>query len=68
VVGIIGYGIGVGLSALFGTAMKGSVLAFYMPWQLLLLSGGGVLLIVMLAALMSIRAVIKLDPATVFRS
>lgn len=68
VVGMIGYGIGVGLSALFGTAMKGSVLAFYMPWQLLLLSGGGVLIIVMLAALLSIRAVIKLDPATVFRS
>jgi len=68
VVGLIGYGFGVGLSALFGTAMRGSVLAFYMPWQLLLLSGGGVLLIVMLAALLSIRAVIKLDPATVFRS
>jgi putative ABC transport system permease protein len=68
VVGMIGYGFGVGLSALFGTAVKGSVLAFYMPWQLLLFSGAGVLVIVLLAALLSIRAVITLDPATVFRS
>lgn len=68
VVGMIGYGLGVGLSAVFGTLMKDSVLAFYMPWQLLLFSGGGVLLIVSVAALLSIRAVIKLDPATVFRS
>lgn len=68
VVGVIGYGFGVGLSALFGTAVAGSVLAFYMPWQLLIFSGLGVLLIVMLAALLSLRAVIKLDPATVFRS
>ncbi|MBP7252036.1 MAG: ABC transporter permease [Alphaproteobacteria bacterium] len=68
VVGVIGYGFGVGLSALFGTAVEGGVLAFYMPWQLLLLSGAGVLLIVMLAALLSLRSVIKLDPATVFRS
>ncbi len=68
VVGAIGYGIGVGLSALFGTAMRGTVLAFYMPWQLLLFSGGGVLLIVTLAALLSVRTVVRLDPATVFRS
>lgn len=68
VVGVIGYGIGVGLSALFGTAVAGSVLAFYMPWQLLIFSGLGVLFIVMLAALLSLRSVIKLDPATVFRS
>lgn len=68
VVGMIGYGLGVGLSAVFGTLMKDSVLAFYMPWQLLLFSGGGVLMIVSVAALLSIRAVIKLDPATVFRS
>jgi putative ABC transport system permease protein len=68
VVGLIGYGIGVGLTALFGYGMRDSVLAFYMPWQLLLFSGGGVLLIITLTALLSLRAVIKLDPATVFRS
>lgn len=68
VVGVVGYGIGVGLTALFGTFMGNSVLAFYMPWQLLLFSASGVAIIVIIAALLGIRSVIKLDPATVFRS
>jgi putative ABC transport system permease protein len=68
VVGTIGYGIGVGISALFGTLMTRSVLAFFMPPELLLFSGGGVLIIVALSALLGIRQVLKLDPAVVFRS
>ncbi len=68
VVGSIGYGFGIGLSALFGVAIRDSVLAYYMPWQLLLSTAAGVALIVVLAALVGIRSVIRLDPATVFRS
>lgn len=68
VVGSIGYGIGVGISALFGTLMTKTVLAFYMPPELLLFSSGGVLLIVALAALLGIRQVLRLDPAVLFRS
>ena len=67
VVGSIGYGIGVGISALFGTLMTETVLAFYMPPELLLFSSGGVLVIVALAALLGIRQVLRLDPAVVFR-
>jgi putative ABC transport system permease protein len=66
--GGIGYGIGVGLSALFGTAMRGTVLAFAMLPEVLLFSATGVLLIVSIAALLGIRQVIRLDPAVVFRS
>lgn len=68
VVGSIGYGIGVGISALFGTLMTRTVLAFFMPPELLLFSSGGVLVIVALAALLGIRQVLRLDPAVVFRS
>ena len=68
VVGGIGYGIGVGISALFGTLMAETVLAFYMPPELLLFSSVGVLVIAALAALLGIRQVLRLDPAVVFRS
>lgn len=66
-VGSIGYGMGVGLTALFGFAMRNTILAFKFPWQLLAFSGAGVTLICMFAALLSIRKVIKLEPAVVFK-
>jgi putative ABC transport system permease protein len=68
VAGGIGYGMGVGLSAAFGTAMRGTVLAFAMRPELLAFSFAGVLLIVSVAALLGIRQVVQLDPAVVFRS
>ncbi|MCX7110503.1 MAG: ABC transporter permease [Proteobacteria bacterium] len=67
-VGSIGYGLGVGLTALFGYAMRNTILAFKFPWQLLAFSGAGVTLICIFAALISIRKVIKLEPAIVFKS
>jgi putative ABC transport system permease protein len=68
VVGVIGYGIGVGITAVFGTLIADTVLAFHMPFELLWFSGGGVLIIVALSSLFAIRQVVKLDPAVVFRS
>jgi len=67
-VGSIGYGLGVGLTALFGYATRNTLLAFKFPWQLLAFSGAGVTLICMFAALLSIRKVIQLEPAIVFKS
>ncbi len=66
-VGSIGYGMGVGLTALFGYLMRHTILAFKFPWQLLIFSGAGVSLICMLAALFSILKVIRLEPAIVFK-
>jgi putative ABC transport system permease protein len=66
-VGSIGYGIGVGLTALFGYAMRNTVLAFKFPWQLLVFSGVGITLICMFAALLSILKVMRLEPAIVFK-
>jgi putative ABC transport system permease protein len=67
-VGVIGYGIGVGLASLLGAATKNSELAFRMPWQILAISGGAVLLICTLSALIAMRKVIRLEPAIVFKS
>lgn len=66
-VGSIGYGLGVGLTGLFGFAMRDTILAFKFPWQLLLFSGAGVSLICIFAALISILKVIRLEPAIVFK-
>ena len=66
-VGSIGYGLGVGLTALFGYATRNTILAFKFPWQLLAFGGAGVTLICIFAAIISIRKVIKLEPAIVFK-
>src|SRR5207249_4530549 len=67
VVGAIGYGLGVGLASMFGWATRKTELSFLMPWQLLVMSGGAVLLICFGASLLSIRKVIRLEPAIVFK-
>jgi putative ABC transport system permease protein len=66
-VGSIGYGLGVGLTALFGYSMRHTILAFRFPWQLLIFSGAGVSLICVFAAVISILKVIRLEPAIVFK-
>ncbi len=67
-VGGIGYGLGVGLASLVGTATKNSELAFRLPWQILAISAAAVLLICTLSALLAMRKVIRLEPAIVFKS
>jgi putative ABC transport system permease protein len=68
VVGLLGYGLGVGLAALFGTFVpQFTRLAFYMPWQVLAITAGAVAVIVTLSSLLSIRKVLVLEPAVVFR-
>lgn len=67
VVGLLGYGIGVGLAALFGWRVKGTELAFFTPWQLLPITAAAIVLICILASLLSVQKVIRLEPAIVFR-
>ena len=67
-VGLVGYGVGVGLAALFGLCTRGLVrLAFHMPWQVPAITAVAVLVIVLVASLLSIRRVLFVDPAIVFR-
>jgi putative ABC transport system permease protein len=68
-VGAIGYGLGVGAASAWGGLLSGRTqIAFRLPWQLLVISAAAVLLICLGAAVLSIRKVIKLEPAMVFRS
>jgi putative ABC transport system permease protein len=67
-VGLIGYGLGVGLAAAFGNMTAKTELAFVLPWQLLVASGGAVFLICTASALVSITKVIRLEPGIVFKS
>ena len=68
VVGAIGYGLGVGAATVFGYLTRDSELAFRMPWQLLLITAGAITFICLCSALVSIRRVVKLEPAIVFKS
>jgi putative ABC transport system permease protein len=71
VVGVVGYGLGVGGAALYGVVMPKVVTtvppAFYMTPVILLISAAAVVVIVFLASLVSIRRVLVLEPAVVFK-
>jgi putative ABC transport system permease protein len=69
VVGVIGFGLGIGPSSLIAPWARKYVvrLAFYMPWEVLAGTGLAVLVIVVLFSLISIRKVLVQEPAIVFR-
>ena len=67
VVGFTGFGLGAGVISLYALLSGGSDMSMTLNWQLLAGSGGAVMLIVLLAALISIRKVMKLEPAVVFK-
>lgn len=67
-VGFIGYGLGIGITAVFSYTTANTMIAFRFPWQLFVFSLAGVTLLASLAALISIRVVRKLEPAIVFKS
>lgn len=67
-VGMVGYGLGVGLTVLFGLAvLKTGQPPFLLPYQLPLFTLVIILLICSFAALLGIRKIYKLEPAIVFR-
>jgi len=67
-VGFIGYGVGVGLAALFGNAVlqKGQP-PFYMPWQILAFTGAVIILICLLSALVGLIKIARTEAAMVFK-
>ncbi len=71
VVGTIGYGIGIGGAALFGYVFERIVTnappAFYFPWQIMAITAVAVFVIITIAATVSMRRVLFLEPAVVFR-
>jgi putative ABC transport system permease protein len=67
-VGAIGYGLGVGGASLMGYLLRNTELSFKLPWQLLAITGVTVLVICSFAALLSLRKVLRLEPAVVFKA
>jgi putative ABC transport system permease protein len=71
VVGVLGYAVGVGLASvteeILAAKVKGIPLAAYMAWQLPVASAAAASLIMIAAALFSLRRVLQLEPASVFR-
>jgi putative ABC transport system permease protein len=67
-VGSIGYSLGIGITAFIGWRTVGSELAFWMPWWLLVITAVAITVICLFAAVLSIRKVMKLEPAIVFKS
>lgn len=68
VVAIIGYGLGLGGASLFGILLRDTNLAFRLEPSLLFIALLAVLVISAGSALFSLRLLLRLDPATVFRS
>jgi putative ABC transport system permease protein len=66
-VGSLGYGLGVGGASLFGYLLGGTELSFRLTLELLVFSGTAIGLIIILSALISIRKVVTLEPAIVFK-
>lgn len=66
-VGFIGYGLGVGCASLFGYLTRNSELAFILPGWLLVGTGVAITFICLAASLLSLRKVVTLEPAVVFR-
>lgn len=67
VVGVIGYGLGVGAASSFAIIARKSELAFLLLWQTLAGTGAAITLICILASLLSIWKVMRLEPAIVFK-
>ncbi len=68
VVGLIGYGVGLGLASLFGVvAVSTGAVPFYMPYVIPIFTLISILIICMISATIAIRKVNRLEAAEVFR-
>ena len=68
VVGVTGYGIGMGLLSLFFRALPEGKAPLLLRWEVAAFVFGAVFLIISFASLMGIRRVARIEPAIVFRS
>ncbi len=67
-VGLAGYGLGTGMTAMMGKAFmaKGEP-PFYLPWQVLAFTGAVIVFICLFAACIGLLKVFRAEPAVVFR-
>lgn len=66
-VGSIGYGLGTGIASLTGNLFGGGALAFRITWEILAFGAAGIFVCCVLAGLISISRVLRLEPGIVFK-
>ena len=67
-VGTMGFGLGTGLTAIFGNIfLKVSEPPFFLPWQVLAFAGSIIVFICLFSATIGLLKVIRAEPAIVFR-
>src|SRR5258706_2607736 len=68
-VGVMGFGLGTGMAAAFFemTLQKIATRGIILMWQSVAITGGCILFVVIIASLLSIRRVVVLETAAVFR-
>jgi putative ABC transport system permease protein len=67
-VGFAGYGLGVGIAAVFGFGvLKGGEPPFYLPWQVLVFTGFVIVFICCFSALIGLLKIVRAEPAVVFK-
>jgi putative ABC transport system permease protein len=67
-VGLVGYGIGLGVACIAGLLFQSSGLAFNMTWPIPVVGGIAVLFCCVVAGMLGIVRVLRLEPAAVFKS
>ena len=67
VAGVLGLGLGLGVTSIVGLAIPGDKLAFKMTWHIPVIAAAAVIFIVVASSLFSMRRVVKLDPSEVFQ-
>jgi len=69
VIGLVAFGIGVGGAGIFSLNARtpGTELAAYFPWQMLIVALVGTVVCLSVGSLLSLRRVLRLDPAVVFK-
>ncbi len=67
VVGLLGYGLGLGAASITGILFKQSGLAFQMPWQIPVVGAFAIIICCLVAGLFSMIRVLRLEPAVVFK-
>lgn len=68
IVGLVGFGLGIGVASFMGYMGRNTEMAWRLLWPQLIVTGVVVTLICMISAVISMVKVIRLEPAVVFRS
>lgn len=68
VTALLSWGLGVGVTTIFGFSAAGTELSFRLPWWLLVGSGISMLLITLLSALIGLNKIVRTEPGIVFQT